>query len=90
MSENPLDKIHRMKNRIKQTHISSSNTAGNTLLVNSITDHYPFYLLYQIQVINEHYIIYLTNGIRQIIKGKEIYAIFEPGRCFDRDGLELK
>jgi hypothetical protein len=86
MSENPLDKIYRMKNRIKQGHtpIFTSNT------VNSITDHYPFYLVYQIQVINEHYIIYLTNGIRQIIKGKEIYAVFEPGRCFDRDGLELK
>lgn len=57
---------------------------------NSILNLYPFYLVYQVQVINDHCVVYLTNGMRQIIKGKDVYTVFQPGMIFDRDGVELK
>lgn len=43
-----------------------------------------------VQVVNEHCILSLTNGVRQIIKGKDIYSVFSAGRIFDCDGLELQ
>lgn len=56
---------------------------------NSIVQHYASFLIYDVTIINDHHIIYLTNGIRQILTPTNAYIVFQPGSVVDRDGLRI-
>ncbi len=46
-------------------------------------------MVYQLEFISDHYIVYLTNGIRQILKDGQTYIPYNPDYCVDRDGIKL-
>jgi hypothetical protein len=51
--------------------------------------HYASYLIYYVTVVNDHYLLHLTNGIRQILSPSNIYIVYQPGYILNQDGLRL-
>jgi hypothetical protein len=55
-----------------------------------ITQYHPNFVISNIEIYDECIIVYLTNGLRQIIKDRETYIVFTNGHCVDRQGTVIK
>ena len=55
----------------------------------SVTQYHPHCLIYSIDAEGEYLIVYLTNGIRQVIKEGENYVILNDKYVCDRTGGKL-
>jgi len=55
----------------------------------SATQYHPHCLVYSVEVENDYLIVYLTNGIRQVLKEGENYVVLNEKCICDRTGGRL-
>lgn len=56
----------------------------------SVTQYFPHCLIYSVDIYDECTILYLTNGLRQILKDREIYLVFSGRQVVDKHGAQIE